>query len=313
MTELTMRKYDVVTFGDLCVDFLMSGEDVVPEFGQVEKIVEDYFLEMGGSCSIFACQAAKLGLKVAILGKVGKDQFGDLILSRMQESGVDIRYVEIDPELKTGCGIALCKPDGDRAIMTYMGSINVLTEGDVKDEWLGLARHLHHGSYYLHTGLRPGIPGIFRRAKAMGLTISLDTNWDPEERWGEGLEEVIGLVDVFLPNEAEALRIANTERLQEAVSCLHAMGTKIIAVKRGAKGAMASDGSTSRYCSVEPVSGGDSVGAGDSFDAGFLAGWLKGLPLEQSLKIGCACGRSVASQFGGVRGQLTWEEAVSSP
>jgi ribokinase len=306
-----MKKYDIVTFGDLCVDFLMSGEDVVPEFGQVEKIVEDYFLEMGGSCSIFACQAAKLGLKVAILGKVGKDQFGELILSRMQESGVDTQYVEIDAELKTGCGIALCKPDGDRAILTYMGTINVLTEGNVKDDWLSFARHLHHGSYYLHTGLRPGIPSIFRRAKALGLTISLDTNWDPEERWGNGLEEVIRFVDVFLPNEPEALRIANCDILGAALLHLHQLGAGIIAVKQGAKGALVSDGSAIVSCTVMPVSGGDSVGAGDSFDAGFLAGWLQGLPLEQSLKIGCACGRSVASQIGGVKGQLTWQEAVT--
>jgi sugar/nucleoside kinase (ribokinase family) len=306
-----MKKYDIVTFGDLCVDFLMSGEDVVPEFGQVEKIVEDYFLEMGGSCSIFACQAAKLGLKVAILGKVGKDQFGELILNRLNESGVDTRYVEIDPKLKTGCGIALCKPDGDRAIMTYMGTINVLTEADVSDKWLSQARHLHHGSYYLHTGLQPGIPNIFRRAKALGLTISLDTNWDPDESWGDGLEEVIPLVDVFLPNETEALRIANNENLDEAIRQLHQLGTNVIAVKQGAKGALVSDNLKIISCTVTPVAGGDSVGAGDSFDAGFLAGWLKGLSLEHALNIGCACGRSVASQVGGVKGQLTWQEAIS--
>ena len=306
-----MKKYDIVTFGDLCVDFLMTGEDVVPEFGQVEKIVEDYFLEMGGSCSIFACQAAKLGLRVAILGKVGKDQFGELILNRMQESGVDTQYVEVDPGLKTGCGIALCKPDGDRAIMTYMGTINVLRERDVRDDWLGMARHLHHGSYYLHTGLRPGIPNIFRRARALGLTISLDTNWDPEEGWGTGLEEVIRMVDVFLPNEQEALRIANVSDLGEAVRRLHGLGSKLVAVKQGAKGAMVSDGKTIQHCTVEAVTGGDSVGAGDSFDAGFLAGWLHGLPLEKALRIGCACGRSVASQVGGLKGQITWAEAVS--
>ena len=306
-----MKKYDIVTFGDLCVDFLMSGEDVVPEFGQVEKIVEDYFLEMGGSCSIFACQAAKLGMKVAILGKVGNDQFGELILNRLRESGVDTQYIDIDPGLKTGCGIALCKPDGDRAIMTYMGTINVLTEANVEDDWLGQARHLHHGSYYLHTGLRPGIPSIFRRAKALGLTISLDTNWDPDEGWGNGLEEVIPLVDVFLPNDAEVLRIAKKENLDEGIRQLHQLGTGIIAVKQGAKGALVSDNLEVVSCTVTPVRGGDSVGAGDSFDAGFLAGWMKGFSLEQALKIGCACGRSVASQVGGVKGQLTWQEAIS--
>jgi sugar/nucleoside kinase (ribokinase family) len=307
-----MKKYDIVTFGDLCVDFLMTGADVVPQFGQVEKIVDDYFLEMGGSCSIFACQAAKLGMNVAILGKVGKDQFGDLIVSRMQESGVDTQYVEIDPKLKTGCGIALCKPDGDRAILTYLGTINVLKEDDVRDDWLKMSRHLHHGSYYLHTGLRPGIPNIFRRAKALGLTISLDTNWDPGEKWGDGLAEVIQMVDVFLPNEQEVLRIANKASLVEAVDHLHKLGTNVIAVKQGSKGALVSDDQLTYPCTVEPVSGGDSVGAGDSFDAGFLAGWLRGMPLDKALKLGCACGRSVASQVGGVKGQLTWEEAIKN-
>lgn len=307
-----MKKYDIVTFGDLCVDFLMTGADVVPQFGQVEKIVEDYVLEMGGSCSIFACQAAKLGLKVAILGKVGKDQFGELIVNRMEESGVDTQYVEIDPNLKTGCGIALCKPDGDRAIMTYLGTINVLTESDVRDDWLQMSKHLHHGSYYLHTGLRPGIPNIFRRAKALGLTISLDTNWDPDEKWGIGLGEIIQMVDIFLPNEQEVLRIANISDLSAAVGYLHQLGTKLIAVKQGSKGAFVSDGKEIYHCVVEPVSGGDSVGAGDSFDAGFLAGWMRGLSLETSLKIACACGRSVASQIGGVKGQLTWDEAIKN-
>lgn len=303
-------KYDVITFGDLCVDILMTGKDVVPQFGQVEKIVDDYYLEMGGSCSIFACQAAKLGLRVAIFGKVGKDQFGELIVNRMQESGVDTQYVEVDPKLKTGCGIALCKPDGDRAIMTYLGTINVLTEGDVKDDWLRMARHLHHGSYYLHTGLRPGIPKIFERAKAFGLTISLDTNWDPGEKWGDGLADVLRLVDVFLPNEQEALRIAKIDKLAKAVIGIHKLGTRLIAVKQGAKGAVVSDGKLWYPCTVEPVFGGDSVGAGDSFDAGFIAGWLRGLSLEKALKVACACGRSVASQIGGVKGQLTWEQAV---
>ena len=306
------KQYDLLTFGDLCVDLMVYGEDVTPEFGQVEKLVGDYYLEMGGSCSIFACQAARLGLRTAILGKVGRDQFGELILARLRESGVDTRYVMVDPELKTGIGVALCRRDGDRAILTYLGSINVLTPADVRDELLVKTRHLHHGSYYLHTGLRSAIPEIFRRAKKMGLTLSLDTNWDPAERWGEDLGEVIPQVDVFMPNEQEALRIAKECSLEGAIKTLHNIGTPLVVVKRGEKGALVSDGESIRHCTVEPVSGGDSVGAGDSFDAGFLVGWLGGMSLEDSLQIGCTCGRLVAAQIGGLRGQPNWEEVVST-
>jgi ribokinase len=301
-----MKLFDILTFGDLCVDLIVSGADVTPQFGQVEKLVEDYTLEMGGSCSIFACQAAKLGLRTAILGRVGPDDFGRLVLRRLEESGVDTRFVTVDPGLKTGLGIALCPP-GDRAILTYMGSINVLAPADVSDELLRSTRHLHHGSYFLHSGLRPGMGTIFRRAQELGLSTSLDTNWDPEEGW-EGVDELLPLTDIFMPNDQEALRIARASGLDEAAAAFLKRGVKVVPLKAGAKGAAVYSAGGKIERGVEPVRGGDSIGAGDSFDAGFLAGWLRGLPLERCLELGTACGRGVAGKTGGLAGQPRWEE-----
>ena len=300
------RKYDILTFGDMCVDLVVTGQDVVPEFGQIEKLVDNYTVEMGGSCCIFACQAAKLGLKVAILGRVGKDRFGEVVLSRLQESGVDTRFAIIDEKIKTGLGIALCQ-GSDRAILTYPGSLNAIEPTDVTDDLLQSARHLHHGSYYLQTRLKPAIPDIFQRAKKLNLSISLDTNWDPEDKWGNGLKMVLPLVNVFIPNEQEALRIAKTRDIREAIHTLHKMGTKYVIIKQGENGAMASDGNHTITERVDPVTGGDSIGAGDSFDAGFLAGWLNKMRLEECIHIGCICGRSVAASVGGIEGQPTWE------
>jgi sugar/nucleoside kinase (ribokinase family) len=297
----TDKPFDVLTFGDLCVDLIMTGPDVTPQFGQVEKLVEDYTLEMGGSCSIFACQAAKLGLRTAILGQVGDDDFGRLIVRRLEESGVETRYVTVNPRLKTGMGIALCPP-GDRAILTYMGSINVLTPADVSDELLGLADHLHYGSFYLHTGLMPGAASIFRRAKQGGMSISLDTNWDPDDRW-KMLDELLPLTDVFMPNDQEALRISGKPDLDAAAARFLQQGVKLVTLKAGAKGAAVYSANGKIEQGVLPVSGGDSIGAGDSFDAGFLAGWLRGFPLARCLEVGMACGRGVAAQIGGVAGQ----------
>ena len=302
-----MTSYDILTFGDLCVDLILSGPDVTPQFGQVEKLVDDYTLEMGGSCSIFACQAAKMGLRTAILGRVGPDDFGRLVLRRLEGSGVDTRFVTVDPGLKTGLGIALCPP-GDRAILTYMGTINVLIPEDVSDELLSSARHLHHGSYFLHTGLRPGMKSIFERARNLGLSTSLDTNWDPDERW-EGLDELLPQTDVFMPNDQESLRIAGVKGLDEAAAAFLGKGVKVVTVKAGARGAAVYSAGGKFKRGVEPVRGGDSIGAGDSFDAGFLAGWLHGLDLERCLKVGMACGRAVAAKIGGLAGQLTWKEA----
>lgn len=306
-----MKSYDIITLGDLCVDLMMAGGDIVPRFGQVEQLVDAYDLEMGGSCSIFACQAAKLGLRVGILGKVGDDNFGRLILRRLDACGVDTRYIQVDPALKTGLSVALCKDD-DRAILTYMGSINALQAEDVTDDFLESARHLHYGSFFLHTGLQPGAPAIVRRAKALGLSVSLDTNWDPDERWNGVLTEVLPMVDVFMPNDEEALRIADCDTLEAAVDALQAREIDLLTLKRGGDGADVYAGEIRHTCALPPAKeGGDSVGAGDSFDAGFLAGWLQGMSLPRSLAIGCHCGRGVAGEVGGLKGQPTWDEVVS--
>jgi sugar/nucleoside kinase (ribokinase family) len=312
---LAGKPYDVITFGDMCVDLILTGQDVSPQFGQVEKLVDDYTLEMGGSCNIFACQCAKLGLRTAVLGRVGEDSFGRLILRRLQEAGVDTRFVIVDPALKTGIGVALCPP-GDRAILTYMGTINAVYPQDIIDEILSSTRHIHHGSFYLHTNLLPAVPEIFRRARALGATTSIDTNWDPADVWEGRLDEILPSTDVFMPNDQEAQRIyrrlsgSKTEApsFDEAARFFLDRGTGCVTIKAGKQGALVYTGDQTLRGQVEPVSGGDSIGAGDSFDGGFLAGWLRGLPAEECLRIGMACGRSVAAQIGGLAGQPDWKD-----
>jgi sugar/nucleoside kinase (ribokinase family) len=297
--------YDILTFGDMCVDLILSGDDITPRFGQVEQLVGDYFLEMGGSACLFACQAARLGLRTAVLGKVGPDLFGELALHRLAERGVDTRHITVDPGLKTGLGLALVK-GGDRAILTYPGSLDAITPDDVSTDLLASARHLHHGSYFLQTRLRPAIPEIFRRAQESGMTTSLDTNWDPAERWDGGLRAALSHTDIFLPNRQELERITGVSGLEAGLHAVHDLGAPVVAVKLGPQGACASDGERLYRCRVTPVDTGDSVGAGDSFDAGFVAGRLQGHSLPECLQLACAGGRAVAGAVGGLAGQPDW-------
>ena len=183
------KLYDIVVFGDTCVDLILRDDDIVPRFGQVEKIVAGYNLEMGGSCCIFAAQAAKLGLKVALLGWVGEDAFGQLIIDTLTSAGVDTQFIRSDSKLSTGITVHLVQAD-DRAMLTHPGSLNKLTVDDVTDEVLASARHLHYGSLYLQTGLLPHWVEILQRAKRLGLSVSLDTNWDPEENWNHGFRRL---------------------------------------------------------------------------------------------------------------------------
>ena len=296
------RPYDILVFGDTCVDLILRDDDVVPQFGQVEKTVAGYELVMGGSCCIFAAQAAKLGLRVAIVGRVGADYFGKLIIDTLAQAGVDTRYIEARHQLRTGITAHLVQGD-DRAMLTHMGSLNSLTVDDVTDEILASARHLHYGSLYLHTGLLPHWIDILARAKHHGLTVSLDTNWDPEERWNHDLERAYPHIDVLLPNEQEAMHLSGKPSYGEAITELR-QRVPLLVVKRDIAGAVAWQGEQEFVQSVfEAKEGGDGIGAGDSFDAGFLTGWLQGLPLASCLSLACACGRGVAGGAGGVAGQ----------
>ncbi len=303
----TKKEYDVITIGDCCVDLILSGGSVVPEFGQKEKIVDNYFLEMGGSCTIFACQAAKLGLRTAVIGKVGDDPFGDLILQRLSGAGVDITHMARDKGLKTGITVVM-NTGSDRAMLTYSGTIDVIGKDDLPDDLLGSARHLHIGSYFLMNRIRPHYRGIAEAVKAGGGTVSVDTNWDPAERWDGGLKALLPLVDVLMPNEKEAMAIAGTATVDAAVASLRET-VPILVVKRGKQGATVhAKGEDRAVPAVKVDTVVDTVGSGDSFDAGFLYGFLNSMSLLDCARIGSICGSLKTRAAGGIAGQISRAE-----
>lgn len=300
------REYDILVAGEINPDLILSG-DVEPAFGQAEKIVDSAVLTVGSSSVIFACGAARLGLNVAFIGKCGDDLFGRYMLEEMQRRAVDISPVFVDPLLSTGLTVILNKGD-DRAMLTFPGAIGALRAEEIPDDLLGRARHLHVASYFLQDALRPGLPDLFRRARALGLTTSLDTNWDPAGRW-EGVLHLLPLVDVFLPNAAEACALTGETDVTRAARWL-ATRAGTVAVKLGAEGALGVRGEqTVRVPSIR-VEVVDAVGAGDNFDAGFLYGFLNGWPLERALRLGTICGALSTRAAGGVAAQPTLEEAL---
>jgi sugar/nucleoside kinase (ribokinase family) len=299
--------YDLLVAGEINPDLILSG-DVEPAFGQVEKVVDSAVLTVGSSSVIFACGAARLGLRVAFIGKCGDDLFGRFMLEEMRKRAVDTSPVIVDPLLSTGLTVILNKGD-DRAMLTFPGAIGALRADEIPDDLLRRARHLHVASYFLQDALRPGLPELFRRAHALGLTTSLDTNYDPTERW-EGLDQLLPLTDVFLPNATEACALTGVPDVEEAAARL-ARIVRVVAVKLGAEGALGVQGEQMARVSSLPVAVVDTVGAGDNFDAGFLYGYLHGWPLERALRLGTVCGALSTRAAGGVAGQPTLDEVLT--
>jgi sugar/nucleoside kinase (ribokinase family) len=183
-------------------------------------------------------------------------------------------------------------------MVTYSGTIAELCLDDLDWPYLTNSRHFHFSSYYLQRGLQPRVVELFERMKRAGLTISLDTNDDPEDLWQGDLPSVLAHVDVFLPNSREARRIAGTENLEEAIDRL-AEWVPLVVVKLGGEGAMARLGAKRFDSPAIKVDMVDAVGAGDSFDAGFLSQYLRGADLPTCLRMGNLAGAFSTTRAGG--------------
>jgi sugar/nucleoside kinase (ribokinase family) len=303
---------DLLVLGDCNPDLILSGGQVEPRFGQVERLVEAAELTIGGSGSIVACGAARLGLRTALVSVVGDDLFGQFMTQRLESRGVDVGQVKVDPAIRTGLTVILDRGD-DRAMLTFPGTIATLSSESIDRDLLTRARHVHVSSFFMQTKLRRGLPELLREVKAAGASTSIDPNWDPTEQWDGGLRTVLPHVDVLLPNGEEAMRVTGHPEPAQAARELASHGP-LVTVKLGSDGAIAATRGEELIevppvREVKPV---DTIGAGDSFDAGFLAGFLNGWSTERAVALGCACGALSTRAPGGTGAQPTIEEAVAA-
>jgi sugar/nucleoside kinase (ribokinase family) len=300
---------DLVVVGDCNPDLVISGGDVIPEFGQHEKLVDTMSLLIGGSAAITAVAAARLGLRVALVAAIGADPAGDLMLSLLARDRVDTGAMLVCSDQPTGMTTVL-SAGADRAILTALGAMTTLTAADVQAALLARARHLHVSSYFLlEESLGPGLAGLLAAAHAHGLTTSLDTNFDPAKRWGDQrLRAALAEVDVFLPNEAEALAISGQADAGAAATAL-VKDAGAVVIKLGERGALCLPGPPAPpdpiLVALPPVTPVDTTGAGDCFNAGVIAGLLSGLELRDAVAIGCTVGAAATAAVGGTGALLT--------
>ncbi len=309
------RDIDLLVVGEVNPDVVVWDRDPRPVFGQAEQFVEGIRLTIGSSSAITACGAARLGLAVSLVGVVGDDALGRYTLEALTDRGVDVSACRVAEGRATGASVILGNGT-DRAILTAMGTIADVRAADVPAWLLARARHVHVGSFFLQPELAAEVPALFRAAHAAGATTSLDPNWDPSGAWDGGFRAAAAETDVLLPNAAECRALAGVEDLEAAARALGSVDGapgRTVAVKRGSDGGLVvgADGAAAR-ASATPADAVDTTGAGDSFNAGFLAAWLDGQPLEDALRLAVACGSLSTRAAGGTDAQPTRTEAVAA-
>jgi sugar/nucleoside kinase (ribokinase family) len=290
-----MSKLDIAITGEINLDLILYG---LPEQMPTERelLASGFTITLGSSSAILAHNLAALGSRVGFITKAGNDSFGAMAIERLREREVDLTRIAHGSK----SGVTLILPHGSqRHIFTYPGTISELRFEDLDLEYLASAGHFHMSSLFLQRELLPRVPELFRRMKSAGLSTSLDTNDDPDDRWDVALiDEILPHVDILLPNAREAMKLSQADSLDAALSRL-AQKVGTVVIKMGARGAIAIRDGRRVTAPAVPVTVIDPIGAGDSFDAGFLHQFLRGADLTTCLAYGNMCGAFSTTATGG--------------
>ncbi len=301
------NNYDVIVIGELNVDLILNHTTTFPQIGK-EVLARDMQITLGSSSAIFASNLSSLGTNVLFKGVIGCDTFGEFVIKELSDKGVDTSAIVRNEQLKTGTTVAI-NVGNDRAMVTYPGAMEHYGAEDADSDLLGRAKHLHISSVFLQPALKQNLLAVLREAKSCNLTTSLDTQWDPAEKWDLDLAKLLPWVDVFLPNEAEIKLLTGQRTIDKAFHHIAGYANTVV-VKLGVKGSVSYHNGVQTL--VPPFLNNavvDAIGAGDSFNAGFIYRYLSGASINDCQEFGNLIG-AVSTTAPGGTGAFTSRSAV---
>ncbi len=293
-----MKQFDIIALGELNVDLILNQIEGFPEVGK-EKFAGQMTLTLGSSTAIFAANAAALGSRVAFCGMIGNDSFGDLVADSLQKKGVDTRYLIRQDKYATGATICMSY-DEDRANLTYQGAMDFMSLDDINPEVFTSTKHIHISSIFMQSGIKRDLMKILELCRQNGVTTSLDTQWDPVEKWELDYTEVLPLLTVFMPNETELMYLTHSETLEEAIEKIRPYLNAAV-IKCGSRGSLLlqkgqPDHMQTALLNKQVV---DCIGAGDSFNSGFITRLAEGASLVECQQYGNMTGAVNTTAAGG--------------
>jgi sugar/nucleoside kinase (ribokinase family) len=301
---------DVICAGILVADLIGWPIQQFPEYGRLE-LVENMELHTGGCAINTGIALRKLGVDVAVVGKVGEDGLGDFVVRRLEEAGLDASAVRRSRTCNTSATMVMVSETGERSFLHYIGANADLRLDDFELERFDGAKILHIGGALVLPGL-DGEPmaELLRHARSLGLRTCLDTVWDASGRWMSVLAPCLAHTDFFLPGIEEARKLTGESQPEDVAAALRKAGVGTVALKMGEEGCFVSDGREAYRIpalAVDPV---DTTGAGDCFVAGFLAATLRGWPLKEVASFATAAGAACVTAVGASSGVSSFEDTL---
>lgn len=307
---------DVTCLGILVADVFGRSIDRYPDRGKL-MLVSDMQLHTGGCAANTGADLAKIGVKTAVMGKVGPDGFGDFVVQSLSEQGLDCSGIVRDAQVGTSASMVMVHGDGERSFIHFVGANATLTEEDIDWGVIEGSKVLHVAGTFLMPELdKAPTARILQAAQERGIITSLDTCWDDKGRWMNVLAPCLPHLDIFTPSIEEARKCTGEEDPIEVADALHSRGVKLVVLTMGKQGCFVSDvrtDPTTRFFvpTYEKIDAVDACGAGDAFSAGFLAGWVYGYDIVDSARFGIAVSTLCVMKVGATTGIRSKDETLS--
>ena len=304
---MSSKKWDIYVYGDVNIDIVIPNVEKFPQPGQEDEVpVMETFV--GGGAALFTLGTGKLGLHPVFQGEIGDDCYGDMIRKVFRECNVDDSLLLTDSTQKTGISLSFTN-EKDRSFLTFRGTNEKLSIDSVDVAKVKQASHIHVTGYAGSLNHDSYLRFLKRIKSETQATVSFDLGWNSTGEWNQGIYELFPYIDVLFMNETEAVHYSRKNDAYEAAKDF-ARHCHLTAIKMGKEGAIAVCDGKLYQAAPYKVTAVDTTGAGDSFNAGFVYGFLKGKSVEECLKCGNGCGALSVTALGGNTGFPTEDQLM---
>lgn len=285
-TERSMIRGGIYCTGNIVVDTLVRPVEALPPWSTT-TYVDSISTHLGGNGAVTAYAAAIMGVPVKLAGAVGRDSAGDYAITRLGSAGVDTSTVRRLEGVATAETVGLVNREGNRLFFHELGASAVFGSAHLPfdSEAIQGFAIFHYGSVFCLPALRPDARRVLERAKASGLLVSVDSDWDTEGRWIEEFGPLCPLMDYLFVNLEEGAKLTGSTSPVGIGEFFRERGVPTVVVKTGARGCTVFTAESKFESPAFEVEVVDSTGAGDCFCGGFLAGLCRGFDLPAAARL----------------------------
>jgi sugar/nucleoside kinase (ribokinase family) len=263
-------------------------------------LTDDFLMGAGGCAANVATALSKLGVSSRVVGKVGRDSFGDFVTSALAELGIDISFIGRSETMGTAKTVIVPVAGDDRRYIHTVGANAELTGQDFGPGAMSGVDVVYLGGYLVLPGLHPrAVVELFEAAHGVGAQTLLDVVLPGDTQASmDDLRSILPSVDFFLPNDDEARHLTGEQDPERQAAIFNEAGAETVVITMGSSGLLVRTATDTRHLTAPSVEVVDGSGAGDAFAAGLIVGLLEGWPLERSLMFASEVGALACTALG---------------